>query len=170
MVTRLWNDTWTAYQLRNATYEDTPTFSLSGIRCKGRVVRVYDGDTLWLAIPYPDNKVFKYRVRLHGYDAPELHPRSDAENRDQLVQAALNAKAFLEQTLARSNLVDAEFFEYDKYGRPLVKLTLPGETQTINDLMVAKRFGYAYQGKTKLNPAEQLAQLNHSEPTEKEQQ
>lgn len=160
---------WTTYQLRKATYEDTPSFSLSGMRCKGRVVRVYDGDTVWVAIPYPDDKVFKYRVRLHGYDAPELHPRSDVENRELLVQAALDAKAFLEDTLSRSELVDVEFFEYDKYGRPLVKLTLPGETQTINDLMVSKRFGYIYKGKTKLTLAQQLEQLKHSQPSEKEQ-
>jgi endonuclease YncB( thermonuclease family) len=151
-----WVEFWKSLALEKATYEDTPTFSLSGLTCRAKVLRVYDGDTLWLAIPYPDNKVFKYRVRLYGYDAPEMHPRTDTEHRDQLVAAALRAKAYLEEWSFRHGFVEAEFYTYDKYGRPLVKLRAPGDTQTINERMVAENFGYAYTGGKKLSSNEQL--------------
>jgi len=156
-----------SYRLRNATYENTPTFSLSGLRCRGRVLRVYDGDTLWLAIVHPGKTVYKYRVRMYGYDAPEMHPRTDTENRDQVVESALRAKAYLETLLSQHPFVEVEFFDFDKYGRPLVKLTLPGQPRTVNDCMLAEGFVNVYYGGTKSKPPMTNAlPLNHSNPSE----
>jgi len=155
-----WSEFWKTFILERASYEDTPTFSLSGLHCRAKILRVYDGDTLWLAIPYPDNKVFKYRVRFYGYDAPELHPRTDTEHRDELVEAALHAKAYLAKWSSQHELVEAEFFAYDKFGRPLVKLRAPGETRTINEQMITENFGYAYDGGKKLSSDQQLRIVN----------
>lgn len=137
---------WDIVQLNKASMEATPTFSLLGLKCVGRVLQVYDGDTLWLAVAYPEHKVFKYRVRLYGYDAPEMHPLRAHDHRDEEIEAAKKAKKYLEQLLPESHIVDVEFFAYDKYGRPLVNLTVPGQTETINDQMVKNGYGYAYFG------------------------
>jgi len=144
---------WDIVQLNKASMETTPTFSLLGLQCVGRVLQVYDGDTLWLAVAYPEHKVFKYRVRLYGYDAPEMHPLRAHADRDEEIEAAKRAKDHLQALLPESGLVDVEFFAYDKYGRPLVKLTVPGQSETINDQMVRNGFGYAYFGGKKESQA-----------------
>ena len=136
------------FLLSRATFDSTPTYSLLGVKCCGRVLRVYDGDTVWLAVVYPGKKVYKYRVRLYGNDSAELHPRlSDADHEDVRI-AAQNAKEYLEQLLAKSSYVKVEFFTYDKYGRPLVKLWLPGEELSINEQMILKGHAVEYYGGT----------------------
>lgn len=137
---------WDIVHLNEASMDATPTFSLSGLKCVGRVLDVYDGDTVWLAVAYPEHKVFKYRVRLYGYNAPEMHPLRAHAHREEEIDAAKQSKEYLEQLLPESRLVDVEFFAYDKYGRPLVNLSVPGQDGTINDQMVRNGYGYAYFG------------------------
>lgn len=145
--------------------ENTPTFSLSGLKCVGKVLHVYDGDTLWLAVVYPGQKVYKYRVRLYGYDAPEIHPSMTLEHREQIMEAARTAKAHLESLLRHAVMVEVEFFAYDKYGRPLVNLRIAGQKDTINDMMVRDGFGYAYYGGKKAAPNTSIP-LKKNEDTE----
>ena len=47
---------------------------------KGRVVNVYDGDTLTLAARLPnDNTIYKFSVRLRGLDCPEVRTNDKSE-------------------------------------------------------------------------------------------
>lgn len=124
--------------LKNSTYENTPTYSLLGMRCKGKVLKVYDGDTVWLAIPVPD-KIYKYRARLYGYDSAEMKSSAEEE-----VQKAIQAKKKIQDLTCDGVLLDVELLEYDKYGRILVKLYRDGVC--INDQMVQEGFGKPYFG------------------------
>ena len=142
---------WDMLRLNPVTMENAPAFSLSGLKCIGKVLQVYDGDTLWLAVVYPGSKVYRYRVRMYGYDAPELHPLKTTPHVEDVIEAAKRAREKLKELTAQSRVVDVEFFAYDKYGRPMVKLTIPGQTQTINEQMVQGGFGVEYYGGKKSN-------------------
>ena len=127
-------------QLQNtlelATFDTTPTYTLKGLKCKCKPLKVYDGDTLWIAI-FRESKIYKFRVRMFGYDSAEMHSDPKAEE----------AKQYLQKLISDQVLFDVEFFDYDKYGRPLVKLY---NTQgCINDQIVQKGLGKVYYGQTK---------------------
>lgn len=109
-----------SFLLEQASYENTPTFTLRGLRCRARVLQVDDSETLWLAIKYPANNVLKYQVRLRGV-------RSD---NDPL------SKTFLERLISKTPYVDVEVFDIDSYGCPFVTLMIPGDFQSVNDRMV----------------------------------
>lgn len=56
--------------ISKATYDNTPEFELKGIfDCK--VVRIYDGDTVWAALER-DGTVWRVCCRLVGIDTPEM--------------------------------------------------------------------------------------------------
>lgn len=66
------------------SYKTTPPISdalLSLFECNslntGKVVRVCDGDTFWIACPIPqfNNREYRFKVRLAEYDTPELRPK-----------------------------------------------------------------------------------------------
>lgn len=156
---------WDSIQLRPATMENTPAFSLSGLKCIGKVLHVYDGDTLWLAVAYPGRKVYRYRVRMYGYDAPELHPTKNTPHVDRIVEAAKRSTEKLKELVTQTAFVDVEFFAYDKYGRPMVKLTVPGQAQTINEQMVQGGFGVEYYGGKKSS----ALPINYEDPNEEKE-
>lgn len=105
-------------ELDGATYENTPAFGMRGRRELARCVRVYDGDTCWLAVRIAAGLVRRFRCRVAGYDAPELRTRDAAEK-----EAAARCKAALER-LVLGRVVYAEFDAKrdDKYGRLLATL------------------------------------------------
>ena len=45
----------------------------------GRVIKVYDGDTITIAarLPYDDSQLYRFSVRLNGIDAPEIKGKSE---------------------------------------------------------------------------------------------
>lgn len=90
-------------RLNRCTYADVDPLVFQGtFDCK--VLRVYDGDTLWIAIssPLKDDKVSRVCCRLLGMDTPEI-PRSHADAmtdegkrafaaRDRVVQLVTNVE------------------------------------------------------------------------------
>jgi endonuclease YncB( thermonuclease family) len=131
-------------KLKNCNYENTPTYSLTGKRCKGKILKVYDGDTVWVALPIP-NDVYKYKARLFGYDSPEMRPSKEDEKHDEIVQSAIGAKKRLQELICENELMDVELLEFDKYGRILIKL-YGKDGHCINDQMVQEGFGKPYFG------------------------
>ena len=142
--------------LKNASFETTPTYSLEGTKTNCKILKVYDGDTLWLAI-YKHDKIYKYKCRMMNYDSPEMKPPLKQVGRDLEIKAAKASKEYLE-TLLKDRYVTAEFFGYCKYGRPLVNLyiyntskSLCGKDnytnpQCVNDIMISSKHGYPYTG------------------------
>ena len=45
---------------------------------KGKVVKIYDGDTITIAakLPYSSSPLYRFSVRLNGIDTPELHTKN----------------------------------------------------------------------------------------------
>ena len=73
---------------------DTPLFSLEDMYLQCKVVNVYDGDTCKVVFPM-NGKLYRWNVRLSGYDTPEMRPPKSQENREEEIAAAKEAKKFL---------------------------------------------------------------------------
>jgi hypothetical protein len=55
--------------------KDTPEFSLCGLTLQGRVLSLYDGDTMKIALPL-HNSFYKFTCRLNGIDTCETHSKN----------------------------------------------------------------------------------------------
>ena len=143
-------------KLRNSTMENTPTFNLPTKKIKCKVIKVYDGDTIWVSILL-NSKLVKFKCRMLGYDSPELKPLLKIKYRDSIIQKAQAAKNYLEN-LVLHKIVDIKFSGFDKYGRALStlyikdpdshKIHCPNKIE-VNTLMVRRGHGYSYMGGTK---------------------
>lgn len=65
--------------LENIKLEDTKNF-VPPITY-GKVVKVYDGDTITIAskLPYIASPIYNFHVRLNGIDAPEIRSKNEIE-------------------------------------------------------------------------------------------
>ena len=126
---------------------DTPLFSLDGKIKKCKVVDVYDGDTCKVVF-YLNNIIYKWNVRMIGYDSPEIRPSRKLENRDEIIIKAKAARDYLKSLVMNNNqLVYIKCFDFDKYGRLLGKLLINKDDKlSVNDMMVDKSYGYVYHG------------------------
>lgn len=103
--------------------EKVPLFALSGVRLV-KVVKVYDGDTVHVALKV-DGELTRFRVRILGQDAPEVTGERKA--------FGLAVKEVTKR-LADQKLAYVDFGEgaVGKFGRPLGRLYLrrgQGETE-----------------------------------------
>ena len=62
--------------LDSISYNDTTPF-VYPIRY-GKVIKVYDGDTITIAarLPNTDGPIYRFSVRLNGIDTPEIRGKS----------------------------------------------------------------------------------------------
>ncbi len=106
-------------QLECSRYEDTdePTYDFT----EGKVLKVYDGDTLTLAV-FDHNRLVRYNVRLYGIDCAEMKGSTVSSKRK-----ATEAKKFVENmilnkivkiNILNNKTVDGSKIK-DKYGRLL---------------------------------------------------
>tara|TARA_B110000046_G_C12760347_1_gene300608 strand:+ start:256 stop:597 length:342 start_codon:yes stop_codon:yes gene_type:complete len=109
------------------------------------VVDVYDGDTVTIVL-YNKFGYEKHKLRMFGYDSPEMKPRLNIANRDIEIKKAKKAKLYL-SNIVLNKIVTFESMGYDKYGRLLGKLFYNGTE--LNKLMIQKGHGYQYYGGTK---------------------
>ena len=60
------------FELEEVNYEDTIPF-IPPIT-HGKVIKVYDGDTITIAalLPYENSKLYRFSVRINGIDCPEI--------------------------------------------------------------------------------------------------
>jgi endonuclease YncB( thermonuclease family) len=122
----------------------------------GKVVKVYDGDTITVATPldYTRAPIYHFSVRLRGIDSPEIRGSSPEEkaaatkSRDALAAKILNQMVFLQN-------IDTE-----KYGRVLADVYLEksgsgpskghgAEKQSISEWMLENHYAVTYNGGTK---------------------
>lgn len=123
-------------------------YKLKGIY-RAKVVSVYDGDTITIIL-FNKCGFEKHKVRMYGYDSPELKPRLNIKNRKKIIDKAYEARNFLEKLLL-NNIVDFESFGYDKYGRLLgnIYLTHFCSKINVNKMMIEMGHGVEYYGGTK---------------------
>ena len=124
---------------------DMEIYKLKGIY-RAKVVSVYDGDTITIIL-FNKCGFEKHKVRMYGYNSPELKPRLNIKNRKNVIDKAYKAKKFLENLLL-NNIVDFESFGYDKYGRLLgnIYLTHFCNKINVNKMMIEMGHGVEYYG------------------------
>ena len=109
--------------------------------CEGRVIKVYDGDTITVATPVPgsdDRTVYKFSVRLAGIDCPELR----SESNDERFMARNAQRATSGQLLGK--VVALRNVRTEKYGRLLCDVWV-GDRH-INQWLINEGHAVAYEG------------------------
>jgi endonuclease YncB( thermonuclease family) len=132
----------------NKTNTNIPLFSFDNTYTIIKITDVYDADT-FSGIFYHNKTCYKYKFRMMGYDSPEIKPKKNIPNRDEIIKKAHLAKEFFINLVNKQNfIVNANLHKFDKYGRILVDLYLNNNSH-INSLMIENNHGYPYNGGTK---------------------
>jgi endonuclease YncB( thermonuclease family) len=119
-------------------------FSFAGMMFQAKVVDVYDGDTIRIAFHFR-GKLTQWKARMLGYDSPEMRPRMTVHDRDQVKNAAAAARDTLKGRID-GKIVSVGCGKFDKFGRILITVELPGLHGTVNDWMVENNYGTPYIG------------------------
>ena len=112
---------------------------------RGRVIKVYDGDTITIATyvhGLPD--LYRFSVRLNGIDCPEMRTKNESEK-----AVAKLAKQRLSDVILGKD-VELHGVRLEKYGRILAEVWINGVS--MNDMLVMERLAVAYDGGTKYTP------------------
>jgi endonuclease YncB( thermonuclease family) len=125
--------------------EQVMLFSLDGRVVAAKIVSVYDGDTCFAVFRMGDEFV-KFRLRIKGYDSPEMKPPLNQVNREKEKEDAQKAKKELER-LVLNKVVTLHCGKWDKYGRLLGRIIVDGID--VNQHMISHGYGYAYSGTKK---------------------
>lgn len=127
-------------------WEDTVefTFPIKG----GRVIKVYDADTITIAskLPYDESPMYRLSVRLNGIDTPEIKGKGVSEEEK---EAAKIARDYV-SNLVLNKVVRLENIESEKYGRILADVFI-GNIH-LNELLIKERYAVSYDGGTKKKP------------------
>ena len=138
------------YQMLNVKSEDIKYFTFEGKVFYAKHCNIYDGDTFSVIFNYKGDLI-KYKVRCIGYDSPEMKPLKTNEHRILEKELALKSKLRLEELLNKheTKLIKIECFQFDKYGRLLVKVWNMIDKKSVNEIMIEEGHGKAYDGGTK---------------------
>lgn len=127
-------------------WEDTSVFTypVKG----GRVIKVYDGDTITIAskLPIEKSPIYRFSVRLNGIDTPEMKGAGVTEEEK---NAAHQAQVFVSD-LILNKYVRLENIQNEKYGRILADVYI-GDIH-LNELLLKERYAIPYNGGTKIKP------------------
>ena len=134
------------------TWQDTVefTFPIQG----GRVIKVYDGDSITIAakLPFDNSPLYRLSVRLNGIDTPEIKGKTDDEK-----IAAKQAKDAL-SNLILNKYVTLKNIQTEKYGRILADVYI-GELH-VNMWLITEKYAVKYDGGTKKSPKSWLKYIN----------
>jgi endonuclease YncB( thermonuclease family) len=111
----------------NTSYFEFPKDVL--LSCK--VVDVYDGDTCTGVLQH-DGGFYKWKLRLHGFNAPEIRPLKSIENREHVIEEAKKVKARLVE-LVMDKMITIQVVDFDKYMRIVAKLYNPDLVLSVNE-------------------------------------
>ena len=130
--------------------KNIPYFNFKGQKFYARPCQIYDGDTFSILFEF-HGKIIKYRCRCLGYDTAEMKPPLSKMNREHEIELAHKAKERFTELLTKheTQLVEVECFEFDKYGRILVRIWNHVDKDCINDIMIQEGHGKPYDGGTK---------------------
>jgi len=113
----------------------------------GKVIKVYDGDTITIAskLPYDNSPIYRFSVRLLGIDSPEMKSKNKEK------QLAIVARDAL-SNLIMNKTIHLKNISTEKYGRVLANVYL--EDLHINQWMLDNHYAIPYDGGTKNRPPE----------------
>ena len=129
-------------------WEDTCefTFPVEG----GRVIKVYDGDTITIAAKMPfrtmTGPIYRFSVRLNGINTPEMKGKGVTEDEK---NAAFDTQKFV-SNLILNKYVSLKNIKNEKYGRILADVYI--EDINLNELLLKERYAVSYDGTTKKIP------------------
>jgi endonuclease YncB( thermonuclease family) len=136
-----------SYYLTGVEYADTTVFHPYIIF--GKVIKVYDGDTITIATRLPNDKtIYRFSVRLRGIDSPEIHGKTENEK-----TLAIKSRDALSK-LIYHKIIRLKNVEYEKYGRLLADVYLSGTGPSVNQWMLDEKYAVPYDGGTKIIPTE----------------
>lgn len=136
------------FKLNKNRIKNKSIFSYEGLKTYCKVSDIYDGDTFRISFRY-HGKIIKLKCRAYGYDSPEMKPSLKQENREEEKKIAIETKEYLISILEKNNfIIYAEFLNFDKYGRVLIKFFTPNPINRIciNDLMIKETPSKPYLG------------------------
>ena len=136
----------------------TPELSINGLKCYGRLIDVYDGDTVKVILP-TFNSYYKFTIRLNGIDTCEIKSKdkilqdNGIKARDRVLELLTNNKKNTKKDI--KNLLESEVFlvwvecfENDKYGRILANIYKDeNEKKSISEILLEEKLAYSYEGK-----------------------
>ena len=113
---------------------------------QGKVIKVYDGDTITIAskLPYASSPMYRFSVRLDGIDCPEIKGKSETEKEVAQIAKQTLSNLILNKTVYLTNV------KTEKYGRILANISYNGVN--LNQMMISKRLAVNYDGGTKVCP------------------
>lgn len=149
----------------------TPELSINGLKSYGRLIDIYDGDSIKVILP-TFNSYYKFTIRLNGIDTCEIRSKDKLlkdkalEARDRvfelLTDNKVNTKSDIKKLLeSEVHLVWVDCITKDKYGRVLANIYKDNTTaKSISDILLEEKLAYKYEGKTKLSDDDIKKELN----------
>jgi micrococcal nuclease len=136
-------------------WEDTVefTFPITG----GKVIKVYDADTITIAttLPFKDSPLYRLSVRLNGIDAPEIKGK-DVSNEEK--EAAIIARDVVSKMILHKDVV-LKNIQTEKYGRVLADVYI--DNINLNEYLITHKYAVKYDGGTKVKPISWLKYMNN---------
>jgi endonuclease YncB( thermonuclease family) len=136
--------------LMDVKYEDTIEFTFP--ITEGKVIKVYDADTITIAstLPYKESPIYRLSVRLNGIDAPEIKGKDVSEEEKVAAQLARDYVS----NLILNKYVRLENIQSEKYGRILADVFI--DDIHLNELLIKERYAVKYDGGHKIKPCSWL--------------
>lgn len=114
----------------------------------GRVVKVYDGDTITVATNVINDNVsetfYRFSVRIRGIDCPEIRTKNVTEKECAEIAKQTVMDAVYHKIVTLTNV------SYDKYGRILADVSI-GDI-SVSKMLLDKRLAISYDGGKKTSP------------------
>jgi len=133
---------------------DISLYNINNIRCEGRVVDVYDGDTITIVFIL-NNNLQKHKIRLYGINAPELKGETHIDgliSRNFLLSQIIDKDLDLEKEYSKVEIIKMlketkkkllfDLMGYEKYGRLLAKVY--DKDECLNDNMIIQGYAKEY--------------------------
>ena len=121
--------------LNNYNYKNTNKF-IPKIT-KGKVIKVYDGDTITVASKYY-NDVYKFVIRLNRIDTPEIRTKNNNEK-----ERALFVRDKLREKIM-NKIIKIEVIKLEKYGRLLCEIYYNNEN--LSNWLLDNEYAKEYYG------------------------
>ena len=140
--------------LDTITYKDTIPY-IPNIT-HGKVIKVYDGDTITIAckLPHDNSPIYRFSVRIAGIDCPEMKTSNKKEK-----ECALIAKTAVIE-LVLHEIVHLQNVKLEKYGRILADVFT--NDISIGDMLSECNLAVKYDGGTKVSPKDWMHYYNSS--------
>lgn len=130
---------------------DIPMFGFQGEIHEGKIVNVYDGDTVKIVMKM-FGKFYRFNCRIEGVDTPELRTRNKKEKEmGIMVRDKLRTKIL-------DKMVKVKCGKFDKYGRLLVDIII--DNTSITKWLIDNNYAFSYDGGTKKSWTEYLENNN----------